>query len=244
MSSQRYFESVFEVLEAVRSEEGETLHQAALMMAEAVKGDCGIYTFGTGHSSLLASEGLFRAGGLACVSAILEPTTTFEVGALASSLFERLQDYAGLLLDRYELGTGDVLVVFSNSGANALPVEVAIEAARRGAKTIAVTSRAYAAQAPRTATSGESLANVAHLVLDNHVPPGDAVVPFYDDRLRAASVSTVAGAFIWNALVAETITVLEGEGFPAPVYISSNMPGADEHNSALISRYRAKVRHL
>jgi uncharacterized phosphosugar-binding protein len=99
-------------------------------------------------------------------------------------------------------------------------------------------------RAPRTATGGESLADVAHLVLDNHVPPGDAVVPFYDGRLRAASVSTVAGAFIWNALIAETIAVLEGEGFPATVYISSNMSGADEHNSALVSRYRAKVRHL
>ena len=244
MSLNAYFNQALGVLDTIREEESESLLTVAELFATAIRQGKLLYTFGTGHSSLLASEGLYRAGGLACVSTILEATNTFETGAIAGSFFERLQGYAGLLLDRYPLEEGDVLVVFSNSGANALPVEVASEAKERGVKTVAVTSKAYAAQAPVTSKNGETLAQVADLVIDNHVPPGDAVVAFYGDEMRAASVSTVAGAFIWNALVAETVGQLEAAGAEAPVYISSNMPGAKEHNLELTRRYRQRVRHL
>jgi uncharacterized phosphosugar-binding protein len=244
MSMERYFAQVTDVLRRVQATQAEAIRAAAALCATAIADDRLVYTFGTGHSSLLASEGLFRAGGLACVSAILESPVTFEPGAVASSFFERSQDYAPLLLARYDLAAGDVLVVFSNSGVNALPVEVAIEARRRGLQVVGVVSRAYAGQAPRSAGGGESLAEVAHVVIDNHVPPGDAVVPFYDDAVRAASVSTVCGAFVWNALVAEVVSILEREGIRAPVYVSSNMPGAKDANEELVRRYRTRVRHL
>lgn len=244
MSLEGYFSIAIDVLRAVSTEESEVIRSAAALFARSIKEDRLIYTFGTGHSSLLASEGLFRAGGLACVSPMLESPITFEAGGVASSFFERSQNYASLLLARYDVAEGDVLVVFSNSGVNALPVELALEAKAKGLHVVGVLSKSYAKQAPRTASSKQSLAEVADLVIDNHVPPGDAVVPFYGDSIRAASVSTVSGAFIWNALVAETILVLEEEGIQAPVYISSNMPGAKENNEKLVHRYRTRVRHL
>jgi uncharacterized phosphosugar-binding protein len=244
MAMERFFREVAIVLGRVESAEPAAIRAAAALCARAIAEDRLIYTFGTGHSSLLASEGLFRAGGLACVSAMLESPTTFEPGAVAGSYFERSQGYAPVLLARYDVSPGDVLVIFSNSGVNALPVEVAIEAQARRLRVVAVVSKAYAEQAPRTAPGGASLTEVADVVIDNHVPPGDAVVPFYDDVVRAASVSTVSGAFIWNALVAEVVATLEREGIRAPVYVSSNMPGARDHNEALVRRYRTRVRHL
>jgi uncharacterized phosphosugar-binding protein len=244
MSMERYFGEVADVLRRIASTEAEAIGVAATLCAHAIVEDRLIYTFGTGHSSLLASEGLFRAGGLACVSAMLESPITFEPGGLASSFFERSRGYAPVLLGRYDASPGDVLVIFSNSGVNALPVEMAIEAKARRLRVVGVVSKAYAGQAPRTASGGESLAEVADVVIDNHVPPGDAVVPFYDDAIRAASVSTVSGAFIWNALVAEVVSILEKEGIRAPVYVSSNMPGAKDHNESLVRRYRTRVRHL
>ena len=244
MSKERYFRLAVEALRRIESTEAEAIHAAASVCAKAIAEDRLIFTFGTGHSSLLASEGLFRAGGLACISAVLEPPVTFEPGAVASSFFERSRHYAPLLLARYGVSAGDVLVVFSNSGVNALPVEVAIEAQALGLRVVGVVSKAYAGQAPRTASGGESLAEVADVVIDNHVPPGDAVVPFYDDAVRAASLSTVSGAFIWNALVAEVVSILEKEGIRAPVFVSSNMPGAKDNNEALVGKYRTRVRHL
>jgi uncharacterized phosphosugar-binding protein len=244
MSVDRYMSVAVDVLQRISSAESEAVRSAASLCALAIEDDGLIHTFGTGHSSLLASEGLFRAGGLACVSPMLESPITFEPGGVASSFFERTQGYAPLLLDRYRASAGDVLVVFSNSGVNALPVEVAIAAKARGVRVVGVLSRAFARQAPRTAAGGQSLVDVVDVVIDNHVPPGDAVVPFYDDAIRAASVSTVAGAFIWNALVAEIVSILEREGTRAPIYISSNMPGAKENNEELVRRYRTRVRHL
>jgi uncharacterized phosphosugar-binding protein len=243
MSANRYFEHAFEVLEQLRLDTS-TLQEVANVFAEAIQQDKLIYTFGTGHSSLLAAEGLYRAGGLACVSAILEPSTTSDIGMIAGGSFERLQGQAALILDRYPLVAGDVLVVYSNSGVNALPVEMAQEAKARGLITVAVMSLQYSKQAPVTSKTGQTLADVADYVIDNHVPPGDAVVPFYGDTLRAGAVSNVAGAFIWNALIAETVARLEARGISVPIYISSNMPGAKENNAALLKKYRARVRHL
>jgi uncharacterized phosphosugar-binding protein len=243
MSANRYFEKAFEVLGEIRLGTS-TLQKVAGVFAEAITRDKLIYTFGTGHSSILAAEGLYRAGGLACVSAILEPSTTYELGMIAGSSFERLQGQAALILERYPLQTGDVLVVYSNSGVNALPVEMALEAKARGLITVAVLSLGYSKQAPITSKTGQTLADVAAYVIDNHVPPGDAVVPFYGDSVRAGALSNVVGAFIWNALVAETVAVLEAKGVTAPVYTSSNMPGAKTNNETLVNKYRHRIRHL
>jgi uncharacterized phosphosugar-binding protein len=243
MSATLYFQHTFEILERVRLEIS-PLQEVAKVFAEAITQDKLIYTFGTGHSSLLAAEGMYRAGGLACVSAILEPSTTYELGMIAGSNFERLQGQATLILDRYPIVAGDVFVVYSNSGVNALPVEMAQEAKARGLITVAVMSLRYSKQAPVTSKTGQTLADVADYVIDNHVPPGDAIVPFYGDSLRVGAVSNVVGAFIWNALVAETVAILEAKGIRAPIYISSNMPGSKDHNAALLKKYRSRIRHL
>ncbi len=189
MSLETYFEEAQAVLRAISAEEVESLQTAARLLADVVESDGLIYTFGTGHSSLLAAEGLFRAGGLACVSAILEPAITFESGAVTSSSLERQQGLAKAILARYPIGEKDSLVIFSNSGTNAVPVETAQEGKRRGATVVAVTSRQYAARAPLSSSDKQALPDVADIVIDNHVPAGDAVVPFRDSDFRAASIS-------------------------------------------------------
>jgi uncharacterized phosphosugar-binding protein len=243
MSAHHYFQKAFDILEQIRLDTS-ALRAVAEVFAKAIEDDNLIYTFGTGHSSLLAAEGLYRAGGLACVSAVLEPSTTYELGMIAGSSYERLNGQAALILDRYPVAAGDVLVVYSNSGVNALPVEMAQEAKTRGLTVVAVMSLQYSKQAPITAATKQTLADVADYVIDNRTPPGDAVVGFYNDTLRAAALSNVAGAFIWNALVAETVAILEAKGIKAPVYISSNMPGSRENNALLVEKYRHRVRHL
>ncbi len=242
VSIERYVESVQAILRAIVEEEDGALRRAAAMVARAVEGDRLVHTFGTGHSSLLASEGLYRAGGLANVDAVLEPAATFEVGGVGGGRYERLPGQAAALLDRYRVGAGDVFVVFSNSGVNALPVETAREAAGRGCDVIAVISRAYAARVAEDRPGIATLAELAHVVIDNHVPPGDALVPF--SAGAAASASTVAGAFVWNAVLAQAVAELDARGATAPVYVSSNMPDAARTNAALVERFRGRVRHL
>ena len=244
MSSATYSSRVLEVLKAIQVNEAETLRAVSERLVDCVREDRIIYTFGSGHSSLLAAEGLFRAGGLACVSAILEPSTTFAAGAVAGSAFERKVGAFQEIIDRYPVSPGDALVVFSNSGVNALPVELTQHCRQAGLTTVAITSRRYAEVAARSNGSTCTLLEVAEYVIDNHLPPGDALVGIGTAGPNVAPGSTVAGAYIWNALQAEVAVRLKALRLELPVYVSSNTDGAKEVNEGLVRRYRQRVRNL
>ena len=238
-----YMSAVRRQLDAVEANETGAIDQAAAACAEAILADRQIYVFGTGHSHMLAEEGHFRAGGLAAVCPILASSLMLHEGAVASSQFERTLGLAQVTLDRYPIGVGDVVFVFSNSGVNAAPVEAATTARSRGAKVVGVISAAYAGQTP-PGPSGRRLSDVADIVIDNHGPPGDALVPLPGTDQRAGPGSTIAAAFILNAVLVEAMTRTATAGHPAPVYLSANMPGAKQRNAALIDRYRPRNPHL
>jgi uncharacterized phosphosugar-binding protein len=54
----------------------------------------------------------------------------------------------------------------------------------------------------------------------------------------------VAGAFILNAVLTEAVWRINAKGVTPPIYISANMPGANEHNVSLIEQYRTRNPHL
>jgi uncharacterized phosphosugar-binding protein len=62
---------------------------AAQLCAEVIAQGGVIHVFGTGHSSHQAADTFYRAGGLACVNAILESFLSIGVGALLSTETER-----------------------------------------------------------------------------------------------------------------------------------------------------------
>jgi uncharacterized phosphosugar-binding protein len=235
------------ILEAARRLEAllEGQQQAFATAAEAIKtcvaADGLVYLFGSGHSHMLAEEGHYRAGGLACVVPILASAIMLHEGATASSQFERTSGLAEIILSRYPIGPGDVVVVFSTSGVNAVPVEAAKLARAAGATVVAVTSQAYSAH---VAAGRERLADVASIVLDNKAPPGDACARLTADGLNAGPISTVVGAALLNALLIEASARLLADGVEPPIYVSANMPGAAARNAALVARYRLRNPHL
>lgn len=243
MLTDDYLQATTSVLSHIVASERNALAHVATWFADSIAADGLVHTFGTGHSSLLACDGLYRAGGLACVNAIIEPFTTFESGAIAGTQFERTAGLAERILDRYVLQPEDTLVVFSNSGVNALPVEVTQLAQTRGVRTVAVSSKIYAEQASQQ-KGVPSLFDVADVAIDNHVVPGDAALSLAEGRYRMGSLSTITGAFIWNVLISESAALLVERGVDPPVYISSNMPDATENNRVLVERYRHRIRHL
>ncbi len=236
MSLEQYSSAVLALLQTILEQEAHALRTAATWIADAVAEDRLIYTFGTGHSHVLASEMFHRAGGLASVSLMIEPGATFQVGALAGTLLERTVGYGSIIAERYPIEPGDVLIAISNSAANAVVLEVAQAAKVRGARVIALLSRAYAQmkQSP--------MFEIADLVLDNHGPAGDALVEIGDEVV--GPVSTVAGAFILNAVWCEAAQILHRRGLPIPAYRSSNMPGAEAHNARWVAHFKGRVRHL
>jgi uncharacterized phosphosugar-binding protein len=164
-------------------------------------------------------------------------------GAAESSERERRTGYAAELLDRYPLAAGDVLVIASNSGRNAVPVEMALAARQRGLASIAITSLAHSSAFPSRHPSGRRLFEIADHVLDNGGVVGDAALQLEGMPRAIGPTSTLVGAFLLNALVVRAIELAVARGHVPEVYASSNadVPG---WNEGLIARYRGRVRHL
>jgi uncharacterized phosphosugar-binding protein len=244
MSAAAYLERVASMLAQLRREELGRIEAAGAVVADALRRDAIVHVFGTGHSHLLAEEALYRAGGLAAVNAILDPGLMLRDGALASTRLERVAGYAEIVAGKYTFSPGDVLIVVSNSGVNAVPVEMATLGKRAALRVIAICSLSYASATEPGAEVGRRLPDVADLTLDNLGEPGDAVVELDGGGVRSGPTSTVMGAAVLNAVFVEAAGLLAANGVEPPVYRSANMPGAAEHNRDLVERYRTRVKHL
>ena len=60
-------------------------------------------------------------------------------------------------------------------------------------------------------------------------------------RVPFTPTSTVVGAAILNAVLAQAIVVLAERGVEPPVFLSGNIDGADEHNEELIAKYKERI---
>ena len=108
---------------------------------------------------------------------------------------ERLPGYARVLLDSYPITSHDVLLIVSNSGRNALPVEMAIEARERGIATIAITSLEHSRAVGARHASGLRLFEACDVVIDNCGVAGDAALELdgIGEPVRVGPTSTRSG---------------------------------------------------
>src|SRR6266542_2181780 len=123
---EKYYAVAREQLEMVFTTQRATIERAASWLGEALASDRWLYAFGTGHSHMLAEEIFYRAGGLAHAVPILDDQLMLHKQAIEATCLERKQGYAAELLRHYPVAHGDVLIVASNSGRNAVPIELAL----------------------------------------------------------------------------------------------------------------------
>lgn len=128
----RYFDDLIARLTGLRNRLAEPMAKAAELITAAALADSRVYVFGTGHSHMMAEELHYRAGGLAITVPILCGAIMLQDGAAASSHFERIEGAVLPILERYGIREGDVLIVVSNSGVNAAPIEAARYAREKG----------------------------------------------------------------------------------------------------------------
>jgi uncharacterized phosphosugar-binding protein len=187
---------------------------------------------------MLAEEGYARAGGLLSVVPILYTALMLHESVPLSAKVERTPGLAADLLDRAGIRPGEMLFVYSNSGVNHLPVEMAVEAKRRGVVTVTVGSIAFANVAPLSPI-GRRLADVCDFAIDNGGVPGDGIVQVPGVEWKVGPTSTVIGALVWNALVVETTRLIQAANGDAPVAVSFNMPGYAEYARAIEAKRSA-----
>ena len=235
-----YFSNLEALLEKTFKTQSEAMEEAARRIADCFKNGGLVYTFGTCHGHLLALEIFYRAGGMARVCPILDEKLMLHISAAGSTLEERRDAWVEKLLEKYPVGTGDVLITISNSGRNAVPVLLAREARRRGAYVIALTSMNHSSAVSPRNSLNLRLYETADLVLDNGGVKGDAAVPFSDGSM-VGPTSTAVGAAILQAVACRVKELSLEEGFEADFFKSSNVDGGDEWNERLIERYGKMV---
>jgi uncharacterized phosphosugar-binding protein len=240
----RYRDRVVGIIDNVLATQAASLDAARDALAEALASEHLLYVAGSGHSHLLAEEVFYRAGGIAAAQAILDPDLMLHLGAERSTILEREEGRAERVIAGYPVGPGDIVVVASNSGRNAYPIEMALAAKARGATTIALTSLHHAQRTTSRHRSGKLLYQVTDLVLDNGGEYGDASLPIAGRAVRMGPTSTIVGVFILNTLLAEAVNKLAEGGVEVDVYQSANMQGAETEAEALIAKWRPRIRGL
>lgn len=231
-----YLESIVEILTQIETQESAALVRASDAVADVICRDGIVHVFGCGHSHLPALDAFYRAGGLACVSPLLDEDLMLHDGAAKSSRMEKMPGIAAEAFRRAGVDSvKDIVVVISASGKNAAPVEMLRAAKAAGVKTVAISSSAYKAH-------GGVLLDEADIAIDCKVPHGDAVIDVGNAKM--GGLSTYASLFILNSvLIAGARKALE-KGTVPPIYTSGNVEGGTAKNIALEERYFGRVKRL
>ncbi len=237
-----YFEEIYKLLQRLEQTQQAAMDKAAQKIAECLKNDGIIHTFGCGHSGNAAVEAFDRSGCFVAVDAILDPELMFQHGAHAGTMLERQEGYTPKLLATHDLRAGDVLLVFSNSGRNPAGIDAILTAKQKGVYTIAFMAATAHAKSQSRHSSGKLLKDVADLYIDNCANKNETCLTLGD--LELGPISTVSFAAILHQILFQAAQILAAQGVPPPVYKSGNAPGGDEHNKVLVAKYAGRIKHL
>lgn len=240
-----YYSRVTEIMSQVFEQERGAMEQAAGKLADANRDKHSIFAFGCNHAGLIALELFYRTGGMVTVNPVRAPGMMLEVSPITmSSELERIPDYGKVIFDSLPAKAGDVIMIHSVSGRNAVTVDMAKAAREKGLTVIVVTNRNTATAVSSRHPSGKKLYDFADILIDNHGDYGDASVQLEGFAQRIASTSTVVGAAILNAVVARACELLLEQGVRPPVFVSGNVDGGDAYNRAVIAEHAENIFYM
>lgn len=244
--SRMYIRKIIDLMERISSEEEKNLNAAASILADAIEGEGRVFAFGCTHSATTMQDIYQRAGGLALINAIfipgLEALHAHPFGL--TSRIERLQGYAEIALDCAPIRKGDVLVVISVSGRNAVPIEFAKVAKERMIKVIAVTGLDYSKTVESRHPDGKNMYEYADIVIDNKAVAGDAIMEAKGMKQKFCPASGITSTLVLQCMVAATVEELLARGVTPPVFMAENVDGGREFNNKILSENKHRIFYL
>ena len=236
----QYHSEVKKLIDKVVDKNQDILNKVIDLVSKTIINDKIIHAFGTGHSHMIGLELFARAGGIANVNAMLDSTVMTSEGARRSAEIERISGFAKVIWDQHKIKKNDIFIVISNSGRNAMPIEMAELAKNNSNKVIAITSINQSSKYPARIKNQKKLYEIADFVIDNCVPSGDSIIPIGKDF--SGAVSSILGCFIVNLIVTESLKIVHKAGKKLPLFYSQNIDGIS--NEELFSKYEKRVKHL
>ena len=235
-----YGDRILEVIQKAEEKNKDTIKLLAEKFAENIENDKIIHTFGTGHSHMLGIELFARAGGLGNVDAMLDPDTLTSFGAGRSGAMEKTCGVSDVIYDSYPIEAGDIMIITSNSGRNAMPIEMAMRCQKEGVYVVAITNLEQSMHTTSRHPSGKKLYECADCVIDSCVPSGDATLDL--DGIKTGPASSIVTMYLINTVVSEAIKIVLSHGKRPYVFQSQNVDGYD--NDAIYRHYKGRVKHF
>ena len=221
--NETYFKKIGALLEEILEHESSNMEEAAKLFYESIQQNGRIFVSGSGHSSIVAQESFYRAGGLVSIKPIWLKSLLITENAEMSTHLERISGIAEVTLNEHQPNKKDCLVVVSNSGRNAYGIELAITAKSMGCKTVALTSIQHSSNVESRHSSGKRLFELCDIIIDSHVPLGDASMSHPDFKENFGPVSTISTVAIFNAVICRTIEILIENNQHPEVLKSANL---------------------
>lgn len=235
-----YGNKIAEVMEKAEEVNKDTVKMLAEKFAENIENDKVIHTFGTGHSHMLGIELFARAGGLGNVDAMIDPDTLTSFGAQRSGAMEKVSGVSDVIYDSYNIQPGDIMIITSNSGRNAMPIEMAMRCQKEGIYVIAMTNLEQSRNTTSRHPSGKRLFECVDCVIDTCVPAGDATLDL--EGIKTGPASSIVTMFLINTIVSEAIKIVLSHGKRPYVFQSQNVDGFD--NDAIYEHFKGRVKHF
>jgi uncharacterized phosphosugar-binding protein len=235
--------SAHTVLETIARTQGEAIEAASRLCAASIGAGGVVHTFGTGHSRIPVEELFPRYGSYPGFHPIVELSMTFHTqvvganGQRQAMFIERMEGLAEQVLANFRLRPTDTMMVFSASGRNAVPVEMAMAARKAGLPVIAVTSLAESQAGPPRHSSGTRLADHADVVIDLCTPVGDALCEVDGLDVPVGPGTSLAAISIVNEIKVRVAARLAREGKLPPVLTSAALVGPEESSRLFETAY-------
>ena len=248
MSARAYQKRVSGVLEKIWDTQTGNIEKASAAMADTIASGGLVHMFGSGHSVLPVQDMFPRYGAYPGFRPLMDMrlmwTNVIGSGGAKGLLWlERREGYAQVLFENEPIRKGDVMLVFSHGGLNAVGIEVLVEAKKRGLTTVAITSMDNYSKRDATHSSGKKLADVADIVIDNCTPAEDALVQIENWKAPVAAGSTVAFITIAMSIIAQVAANLSAKGLTPPVFVSPNVVGIPpDQMNRVYDQYEQKLK--
>jgi uncharacterized phosphosugar-binding protein len=246
----RYFNTLVQRLEKVRSTQGAAIQEAARLCAKSIAADKLVFTFGTGHGALPALETFPRTGTIVGFRPIVESTMISfhhvwgDMGARQYRFIHAQEGYGRAILRSHQLDPADSMILFSHSGINAVILDIAIECKAMGMTVVGVTSLPHSTATRSRHSSGKRLFEVADITIDTGVPMADAALRVDGLEHPVGANSTSITIAIAHAIVAATAEKLVEAGRMPFVMVNPNTAGKERANAANDRNYDELWRRL
>ena len=220
------------IMEKLEATQLENIKKAATAMADSIEAGRWVHTFGCGHATIPVEEMYPRIGSFVGFHPLCELPLTFftqiigQMGIHQFLFLERTEGYGQAIMKNYDFDSKDCIWIFSHTGINAVNIDMALEAKKRGMKVIVYGSAGETGDKASRHSSGKNLFQLA-----------DKVGPL-------STLSFVTMVWMTITTVAE---ILADRGVHLYIHPSHNVPGdttAHERLDAAIAEYQKKVKIL